>query len=96
MPTLTPCLHPEGYLRPLLVEHWTLWKIKAFISFFFTHERLMGQVMSLLRLVGGIRQLQYTLLIILHLHPLLLNTKGGSQYHTAERCLQFFNISLAS
>lgn len=37
----------------------------------------MGQVMSLLRLVGGIRQLQYTLLIILHLHPLLLNTKAG-------------------
>lgn len=37
----------------------------------------MGQVMSLLRLVGEIRQLQYTLLIILHLHPLLLNTKGG-------------------
>lgn len=37
----------------------------------------MGQVMSLLRLVGGIRQPQCTLVIILHLHPLLLNTKGG-------------------
>lgn len=56
----------------------------------------MRQVMSLLCLVGGIKQPQYTLLIILHLHTLLLNTKGASQYHTAKRCLQFFNISLAS
>lgn len=37
----------------------------------------MGQAMSLLSIVCGIRQLQYTLLIILHLHPLLLNTKGA-------------------
>lgn len=54
----------------------------------------MGQVMSLLRLVGGIRQPQCTLVIILHLHPLLLNTKRGPVNIIEQRGVCSFLISL--
>lgn len=75
MQTLTPCLHPGGYL--ILLRLGNAGFREESKIFILIEGGRMGQVMSLLRLVGGIRQPQCTLVIILHLHPLLLNTKGG-------------------
>lgn len=77
-----------------IVEHWTLWRIKAFISIFYTGKANgAGDVFAV--------SFWWNEAALIHSSDYPPPTppeykRGGSQYHTAERRLQFFNISLAS